>query len=63
MARKPNYQYEKRQRDLAKKKKKEEKRLEKLARRNQKSEPDSAQDESQGAVADDAADAAQGQNG
>lgn len=35
MARPPNYQYEKRQRDLAKKKKKEEKRLEKLARKNQ----------------------------
>ena len=28
---KPNYQFEKRQRDLAKKKKKEEKRLQKLA--------------------------------
>jgi hypothetical protein len=31
---KPNYQYEKRKRDLAKKKKKEEKRLRKLARKN-----------------------------
>lgn len=33
---KPNYQYEKRQRDLAKKKKKEEKRLNKL-QKSQKS--------------------------
>ena len=32
MARKPNYNYEKRQRDIAKKKKKEAKRLKKLVR-------------------------------
>lgn len=32
---KPNYQFEKRQRDLAKKKKKEEKRLRKLAGKDQ----------------------------
>jgi len=32
---KPNYQYEKRQRDLAKKKKQEEKRRIKLERKNQ----------------------------
>ena len=31
---KPNYQYEKRQRDLAKKKKKEEKRLASLEKKN-----------------------------
>jgi hypothetical protein len=35
---KPNYQFQKRQRDLAKKKKKEEKRLQKLARKQQGSE-------------------------
>ncbi len=33
---KPNYSYEKRQKDLAKKKKKEEKRLKKLAIKNDK---------------------------
>jgi chaperonin cofactor prefoldin len=35
---KPNYQYEKRQRDLAKKKKKEEKRLNKLKKKIQPAE-------------------------
>ena len=34
---KPNFQYEKRQRDLAKKKKNEEKRLRKLEKKNLKS--------------------------
>ncbi len=34
MARKPNYSYEKRQKELAKKKKKEEKRLRKLEKKN-----------------------------
>ena len=34
MARKTNYSYEKRQKELAKKKKKEEKRLRKLAKKN-----------------------------
>ena len=34
---KPNFQYEKRQRDLAKKKKNEEKRLRKLEKKSQKS--------------------------
>ncbi len=38
MARKPNYSYEKRQKELAKKKKKEEKRLRKLAKKNKLSE-------------------------
>ena len=35
---KPNYQYEKRQRDLAKKKKKEEKRLASVEKKNSPSE-------------------------
>jgi hypothetical protein len=41
---KPNYQFEKRQRDLAKKKKKEEKRLRKLAGKSlpEDGEPESA---------------------
>ena len=34
MARKPNYSYEKRQKELARKKKKEEKRLRKLEKKN-----------------------------
>ena len=34
MARKPNYSYEKRQKELAKKKKKEEKRQRKLEKKN-----------------------------
>jgi hypothetical protein len=34
LARKTNYSYEKRQKELAKKKKKEEKRLRKLAKKN-----------------------------
>lgn len=38
MARKPNYSYEKRQKELAKKKKKEEKRLRKLEKKNKLSE-------------------------
>lgn len=36
---KPNYQFEKRQRDLAKKKKQEEKRLQKLAAKTAATEP------------------------
>lgn len=51
---KPNYQFEKRQRDLAKKKKKEEKRLRKLAGKDQPED---------GAPEADAADAAEPQNG
>ncbi len=43
---KPNYQFEKRQRDLAKKKKKEEKRLRKLAG---KSLPEDGEPEGEGA--------------
>jgi len=38
LARKPNYSYEKRQKELAKKKKKEEKRLRKLAKKNNPTE-------------------------
>jgi hypothetical protein len=38
---KTNYQFEKRQRDLAKKRKQEEKRLRKLAGKNDAPEPDS----------------------
>lgn len=36
---KPNYQFEKRQRDLAKKKKQEEKRLQKLAAKSAAADP------------------------
>jgi hypothetical protein len=39
---KPNYQYEKRQRDLAKKKKQEEKRRIKLEKKNQSPKEDAA---------------------
>jgi hypothetical protein len=40
MARKPNYDYEKRQRDLAKKKKKEEKVQKKAARKADRTDED-----------------------
>ena len=39
---KPNYQYEKRQKDLAKKKKQEEKRLRKLSKNVAEPKPDEA---------------------
>jgi len=43
---KPNYQYEKRQRDLAKKKKQEEKRQQKLANKASENGADAAEAES-----------------
>jgi hypothetical protein len=43
---KPNYQYEKRQRDLAKKKKQEEKRQQKLANKSAETGADAAEAES-----------------
>ncbi len=43
---KPNYQYEKRQRDLAKKKKQEEKRQQKLANKAAEAGPDAVGAES-----------------
>ncbi len=43
---KPNYQYEKRQRDLAKKKKQEEKRQQKLANKASETGADAAEAES-----------------
>jgi len=43
---KPNYQYEKRQRDLAKKKKQEEKRQQKLANKSAEAGADAAEAES-----------------
>ena len=52
---KPNYQFEKRQRDLAKKKKQEEKRLQKLAVKTAAADPGSvtAENPSGVMVADD----------
>ena len=54
---KPNYQFEKRQRDLAKKKKQEEKRLQKLADKaavDAGGQPSAAQPEADDATAPDA---------
>jgi len=42
---KPNYSYEKRQKEIAKKKKKEEKRLSKLAKNSGESEEQSVEEE------------------
>ena len=51
---KPNYNFEKRQRDLAKQKKQEEKRQKKLSRKADGTDEDSVpDDESNGANADD----------
>ena len=54
---KPNYQYEKRQRDLAKKNKKEEKRRQKLASKAAGSESDSDHPEESGSTGPESGDA------
>jgi len=46
---KPNYSYEKRQRDLAKKRKQDEKRKRKLARKSESATPEAGQDAAQDA--------------
>lgn len=55
---KPNYQFEKRQRDLAKKNKQEEKRRQKLAAKAAGGKPDESTLEDSSALAGDDADAA-----
>lgn len=50
----PNYQFEKRQRDLAKKKKQEEKRQQKLAGKLAADQPEAAPDDAGGTAPTDA---------